>query len=151
MRRVGVISAAVLALPTMAAPNTLTLNLWPDANPETSVLCTISLSDGQLSTIEAKGLGLQNPHPLHWWASPAEEAAFLAGIEALIAGEIPSVSPLQAPRPAPPFLTVTWMTNLDGQIVIGRYTARDLSLPAKLATLLDTVIPSSYCRPSATP
>jgi hypothetical protein len=151
MLRVKVISAAALALPSLAAPNTLTVNLWPDSNPETSVFCTISLADGQLSAVEAKGLGLQNPRPLHWWASVADQSAFLTGIEALIAGEIPSVNPLDAPLLAPPFLTVTWISNLDGQISSGRYTTRDLSLPKKLATLLDTVIPGSYCRSIASP
>src|SRR5512137_855071 len=129
MRGAGLITAALMLLPDLAFCHSLTVNLWPESDPDSAIFCTLSLSAGQLSAVEAKGLGLENPRALRWWASAADTSAFLGGMQALIDGRVPSENPLYAPRPAPPFLTVTWTANVNGQIVSGRYTATDLALP----------------------
>lgn len=150
MRAASLICAA-LCLPQTAVAYALTFNLAPDTNPDNAVFCTLSLSQGEFSAVQAKGLGLQHPRALRWWATDAETTAFLTGMQALIDGRAPSENPLLSPRPSPPFLTVTWIGSVDGQIVSGRYTAHDLFLPAELASVLDTVTPGSYCGPSDQP
>lgn len=146
MRAAGVISAAVLALPAPGLSHTLTVNIWPDADPDSAIFCTLSYSGGQFAAVEARGLGLNAPRALRWWASPDDTRAFLSGLQALISGAVPSENPLLSPRPAPPFLTVTWLAELDGSVKSGRATAQDLQLPAELAALFDQVMPGSPCR-----
>ena len=151
MRRLGPINAIALALPVLALPaaalaNSLTLNIWPSDDPDSAVFCALTLSDGQISVIEARGLGMQNPRALRWWANRADADAFLHAMQALVSGAVPSQNPLLSPRPRPPFLTVTWIANLDGRVTSGRYTGNGLFLPAELAEMLDTVTPGSSCR-----
>ncbi len=146
MRAAGVICAAVLALPAPGHAHALTVNLWPDTDPDHAIFCTLSFSDGQFAAVEARGLGLQAPRALRWWASADETRAFLAGLSALIDGPVASENPLMSARPAPPFLTVTWLAELDGGVTSGRHTAQSLALPPELAALFDQVMPGSYCR-----
>lgn len=145
MPRAGAVIAFAFGLPGLALANTLTVNIWPDADPESAIFCSLTLHQGRLVALQAKGLGLQNPRAVSWWANEADTSAFLDGVQALVTGAVPSGNPNLAPRPQPPFLTVTWMANLDGQISTGRYVAQDLQIPQELSQMLDRVMPGSYC------
>lgn len=80
-------------------------------------------------------------------ANDTDTAAFLGGVQALVSGAVPSGNSNLAPRPQPPFLTVTWMANLDGRVATGRYVATDLQMPDELSQVLARVMPGSYCGP----
>lgn len=133
------------AVPMPLAASTVNFNIWPSADPDAAIYCSVSLNQGRLVVIEAKGLGLQRPHPMQWWATDADTAAFLHAVQALISGEVPSDYPDLAARPAPPFLTVTWIAHLDGRITTGRYVAADLAVPPALAQMLAVVTPNGRC------
>ena len=150
MPRAGAAIAFALTLPCLAVPmisaaNTVNFNVWPSADPDTALYSSVSLRKGRLVVIEARGLGLQHPHPVQWWANDTDTAAFLVGIQALVSGAVPSGSPNLAARPAPPFLTVTWIANLDGRVTTGRYVGAGLRLPNELSQMLATVMPGGYC------
>ncbi len=147
MPRAGAAIAFALALPGLAAANTVIFNVVPNADPDSAIYCALSLNQGRLVALQAKGVGLQNPRAVAWWANEADTTAFLRGVQALVSGAVPSENPNSAPWLDPPFLTVTWIANLNGQVTSGRYVTHELRLPDELSQMLATVMPGGYCAP----
>lgn len=143
MQTGAVIFALALATPSLA--QSIIVQLVPDTNPDAVIFCALRLQDRQISAIATKGLGFQNLHPYHWWANQAEDQAMLRSIAGFLTGEIPSANPLSLPRLQPPYLTVDWRANVDGNLASGRYQAQGATLPAPLRQLIATVMPDSYC------
>lgn len=137
---------AFCLLPGAALPDVLTYEIWPTADPSESLSCLIALTDGQIRVVEVRGAGMPPRHPLRWPVRPAEEAAVLAALQALISGEVPGVDIYGARNPTPPYLTITWSSQVNGTWVSGLYIQPGLALPQVLAQVLTAVIPSSRCR-----
>ncbi|MFM7332882.1 MAG: hypothetical protein ACKO1H_00490 [Tabrizicola sp.] len=128
------IAAFLTALPACA--NRLTFEVWPDASPDHVVSCTFAVADGWISLVQVTGLGMPAPQPMRWRATRTEVDAVSTGLQALVAGEIGSVDPYRSRQPPAPFLSVTWMTRLDDQLVSGFYIQPGLDLPAPLSRTL---------------
>lgn len=128
------LATMVAALPAFA--NRLTFEVWPDASPDHVVSCTFALSDGWISLVQVKGAGMPGPNPMLWRASRAEVEAVSQSLAAFVAGELASVDPYASRQPPAPFLSVTWMTRLDGQLATGLYVQPGLALPGSLSQTL---------------
>lgn len=128
------LAVALTALP--AAANRLTLEVWSDASPDHSVACTLALSDGWISVVQVTGAGLPGPQPNRWRASRSEIDALSNGLQAFVGGELRSVDAYAARQPAPPFLSVTWMTRLDDRLATGLYLQHGLAPPRPLKETL---------------
>ncbi len=128
-------AAAVLAASPGFA-NRLTFEVWPDASPDHVISCTFALSDGWISLAQVRGSGLPGPEPMRWRASQAEVDALSNSLQALLGGELRSIDPTGSREPPAPFLTVTWMTRLDGTLASGLYMQPGLVLPGTLSDTL---------------
>lgn len=147
MPAAALLNAILGAIP--AQSDIITFNIWPRDDPESAVFCSVRLSGREIIVIQSKGLGLPGPRPYRWWASDRETAAFVLSISSLVDGRIPSQNPLFAPSPQPPFVTVTWVANVDGKVLNGRYVGHGTHVPDAFSGFLETVMPESYCQPAA--
>ena len=139
--------AICAALPAHA--NRLTFEVWPDASPDHVVSCTFALSDGWISLVQVKGAGMPNPQPMRWRASQAEVDALSDSVQALIGGELHATDPTGSREPPAPFLTVTWMTRLDGSFASGLYMQPGLQMPGPLSHTLTSLGLTRPCGPTA--
>ena len=142
------LSALLAASPPWA--NRLTFEVWPDASPDHAVFCSVLLRDGWISLVRVTGAGLPNAHPMRWRASRAESEALLDSLLALLSGRIASIDPTGSREPPAPFLTVTWMTRLDGRLASGLYMQPGLALPGPLGRTLAVLGLDKRCGVSAT-
>ena len=134
-----------LALATPAPAQSITVQLVPDADPDSVIFCALRLQDHQINAVATKGLGFQNLRPYHWWANSAEDQAVLRSVADFLNGDLPSANPKLLPTLQPPYLTVDWRANVDGSLASGRYQTQGVTLPATLNQLIATVMPGSYC------
>lgn len=141
------ISAALTALPACA--NRLTFEVRPDASPDHAIACSVALTGGWISLVKVQGLGLPAPQPIRWRASPVEDAAILAALEAFVTGKSASVDPYLSRPPPAPFVSVTWMTSLDGNLASGLYQQDGLRLPGVLQASLTSLGLDRSCGLSA--
>ena len=139
--------ALALSLPSPMQAASLIINLWPNADPDTAIYCALTLTGDRMVAVQAKGMGLQDPQTYRWWASDLDRTAYFHGLQQLFDGTLPSENPLSAPMPLPPFVTVTWVANLNGSMTSGRYVANHAEIPPELAAMLALVTPGSYCSP----
>jgi hypothetical protein len=133
------LGVAVVAAALPACANRLTFEVWPNPDPTSATFCSVALSDGWLSLVQAKGAGLPAPEQLRWRASDAEENAMTAALQAFLTGELASVDPYVSRLPPAPFVTVTWMTTLDDHMAIGLFIQPGLPLPPVLADIAQTL------------
>jgi hypothetical protein len=149
-RRQGLaVGLAVLwaAVPSFA--NRLTLEVWPDASPDHVVSCTFSLSDGWISLVHVRGVGMPGETVMRWRASTTEVEALTDSLQALVGGRITSVDPYGSRQPPAPFLSVTWMTRLDNHLATGLYLQPGLALPDPLSATLGSLDLGRPCGLSA--
>ncbi|MDP3194473.1 hypothetical protein [Tabrizicola sp.] len=142
------ITAFLTALPVCA--NRLTFDVRPDPLPDHAVACSVALTDGWISLVRIKGFGMPAPQPFRWRTTQTEEAALLAALEAFVYGDPRSVEAYHSRPPAPPFVSVTWMTSLDGELASGLYLQPGLHLPRVLASSLESLGLDHACGLSAT-
>lgn len=135
--------AALMAAAPVTA-NRLTFEVWPDASPDHVISCTFALSDGWISLVQVKGSGMPEREPMRWRATHADVKALSDSLQALVGGDLPSIDPTGSREPPAPFLTVTWMTRLNGTLASGLYMQPGLVLPG---TLSDTLISLGLDRP----
>ncbi|MFO1203956.1 MAG: hypothetical protein U1E58_15095 [Tabrizicola sp.] len=126
--------AALAAEPTHA--NRMTFEVWPDSSPDHAVSCSIALTDGWISLVQVKGAGMPGPEPMRWRASAPEVQALSDSLQAFVGGTLGSVDPYGSRQPPAPFLTVTWMTQLDDRLTTGLYIQPGLALPVPLSQAL---------------
>jgi hypothetical protein len=141
--------AATLAA-TPAGANRLTIEVWPDASPDHAVFCSVALKDGWISLVRVTGAGLPGPSPLRWRASPTEIKALSDSLQAFVGGTLHSVDSYAARQPPAPFLSVTWMTQLDGDPARGLYLQPGLTLPRSLSRTLADLDLARPCGLTAT-
>lgn len=137
---------AVLALlaPAPVLAHSLSLTLWPSDDPETVRRCAVHLDAGRMRVVQAQGPGVGERVAV-WAPTSGEEAVLMAALAAFVAGDLPSVGPTDPAQPAPPFVTVNWITRLDGQVLAGRSVAPGLDLPPVLAAVVARLMPGSLC------
>lgn len=128
------LAALIAASPVRA--NRLTFEVWPDASPDHVVSCSVALRDGWISLVKVKGAGMPGPQPMRWRASRAEVDAVYDSLQALVGGTLGSVEPYRSRQPPAPFLSVTWMTDVNASLATGLYIQPGLSLPVTLADML---------------
>jgi hypothetical protein len=129
--------AMVASLPAFA--NRLTFEVWPDGSPDHVVSCTFALSDGWISLVQVKGAGMPGPDPMRWRASRLEVEALEDSLQVLVGGALASVDPYLSRPPAAPFLSVTWMTQLDDRLATGLYIQPGLALPGPLSQTIGSL------------
>lgn len=132
-----------------ACANRITVEVWPDAYPDHAVSCSIALADGWISLVQVKGAGMPGPAPMRWPASDAEVDALSDGLQAFVGGALGSVDAYRARQPPAPFLTVTWMAQLDDRLTTGLYIQPGLSLPPSLSRALSRLGVGQPCGLSA--
>ncbi|HLQ17770.1 MAG TPA: hypothetical protein VK146_02230 [Tabrizicola sp.] len=137
------IAAGLAALPGHA--NRLTLEVWPDNSPDHTVSCTFALYDGWISLLQVTGAGMPGPNPMRWRASNAEVEALSVSLQAFVVGSLGSVDPYQSRLPPAPFLSVTWMTQVDDRLATGLYIQPGLTLPGPLADTLASLGVARTC------
>lgn len=137
---------AVLALtaPAPALAHSLSLTLWPSADPETVRRCAVHLDAGRMRVVQARGPGV-GERVVVWAPTAAEEAVMMAALAAFVSGDIAGVAPTDPAQPAPPFVTVNWITRLDGQVLAGRSVTRGLDLAPVLQAVVKRLMPGSLC------
>jgi hypothetical protein len=131
------IAAALTALPACA--NRLTFEVRPDPSPDHAVFCSFALEDDWISLIQVRGPGLPTQQPIRWRATRQEDAAILSALQAFVAGDTTSVDAYSSRPPPAPFVTVTWMTSLDGSLATGVFIQPGLRLPEVLAQSLSSL------------
>lgn len=131
---VVVFAVSLTALPACA--NRLTFEVRPDMQPDHVVACSVSLKDGWISLVQVQGYGMPAPQPTRWRMTRAEEAAIITAIQAFVTGDAISVDAYRSRSPEPPFVSVTWMTSLNGDFISGLYVQRGLHLPDVLSASL---------------
>lgn len=148
----GLLALCLAAFPAAppALANRMTFEVWPDASPDHVTSCTFALSDGWISLVQVKGLGMPGPRPMRWRASRAEVDALSASLQAFVGGELGSVDPYAARQPPAPFLSVTWMTRLDDRLATGLYLQQGLALPGSLQRALRSLGLDQPCGLTAT-
>ena len=144
----GAALAAGLALcpaPPVAA-HSLLITLWPSRDPGEVLRCALHMEGGRMRMVQARGQGAGEPM-MAWAPDAAEEAVMMAALAAFVSGDLPSIPPTDPGQPPPPYLTVSWITRLDGEVAAGRMVAPGLALPPMLESLVTQVIPGSLCDP----
>ena len=93
MQHAGAMIAFACGLPGLAAASTLTFNVWPNADPDSAIFCSLTLDHGRLIALQAKGLGMQNPRAVAWWRMTPTRRPFWAGCRPWSAGRCPRAIP----------------------------------------------------------
>jgi hypothetical protein len=136
--------AVITALPAPATGNSLTFDIWPSTDPMASTSCALRLAGGMFTTVEVRGTGLPDTS-LRWPARPQEVTVLMAALQALVAGDLPSVDTRASRLPPPPYVTVYWMARVDDGMLTGLYIQNGLTLPPALAQVLDSLTPGGPC------
>ena len=146
MARSFCLAVAVWALlaPAPVLAHSLSLTLWPSDDPETVLRCAVHLDAGRMRVVQAQGPGV-GERVVVWAPTAAEEAVMMAALAAFVSGDLAGVAPTDPAQPAPPFVTVNWITRLDGQVRAGRSVAPGLDLPPVLAAVVARLMPGSLC------
>lgn len=134
-----VVGSAVLLTALPACANRLTFEVRPDIQPDHIVACSISLKDGWISLVQVQGYGMPAPQPTRWRTTVTEEDALVAALRSFVTGDAPSVDVYRARSPEPPFVSVTWMTSLNGDLASGLYLQRGLNLTEVLTQSLHSL------------
>lgn len=142
------LSAFAAAFPVHA--NRMTFEVWPDAVPDHTVSCTVALDDGWITLVHVTGAGMPGLRQMRWRASQIEVEALIDSLQAFVGGDLGSVEVYAARQPAPPFLSVTWMTRLDDRLATGLYLQKGLALPRSLQATLASLGVARVCGVSAT-
>jgi hypothetical protein len=145
MRRLITALAVITLLPAPALGNSLTFDIWPSADPTQSTSCALRLAGGMITAVEVRGTGMPPHLPMRWPARPGEVAALMAALQALVAGDLPSVETYSSRLPAPPYVTVGWMARVDDGMLTGLYIQQGLHLPPALAQVLANLTPGGPC------
>jgi hypothetical protein len=138
---------AVIAL-LLAAPahaNTLIFQIWPTAQAEDAVFCSVELDHGRFTAVEMKGMRMGNPVPLRWYAREAEVAAMTAVMTDFITGSLPTVPTQSAVQPQPPFVSATYWVPYDGGVQSGAMMLPGHDMPVPLANLILRLMPGGLC------
>lgn len=142
---IALCAALTLCLAPAAGANTIIIAVVPSNDPDAVIYCSLHLAGRQITALQTKGLGMQNPRRFRWWASAREDQAMLDGLSAFLAGAVPSQNPLHAPVMHPPYVTVDWYAQSNGGIASGRFQHSGTALPGDVRKLLAVVMPGSYC------
>ncbi|QYZ70401.1 hypothetical protein [Neotabrizicola shimadae] len=145
-RRLGAAGWLVVALvaPAPALAHSLSLTLWPSSDPEAVLRCAVHLDAGRMRVVQGRGPGA-GERVVIWTPTAVEQAVMMSALAAFVAGDLPSVLPTDPAQPAPPFVTVNWITRLDGGILAGRMVAPGLDLPPVLKAVVVRLMPGSLC------
>lgn len=149
MRRLITAFAVIIALPAPALGNSLTFDIWPSTDPLASISCAMRLAGGMITAVEVHGTGMPPVPPMRWPARPAEVAVLMAALQALVAGDLPSVEIYSSRLPAPPYVTVNWMARVNDGMLTGLYIQKGLTLPPDLANVLESLTPGGPCTKTA--
>ena len=133
-----------LGLAQVAQAHSLSLTLWPSDDPEAVIRCAVHLDAGRMRVVQARGPGV-GERVVVWAPTAAEEAVMMAALAAFVSGDIAGVAPTDPAQPAPPFVTVTWITRLDGQVLAGRSVTAGLDLAPVLEAVVSRLMPGSLC------
>ena len=136
----------VLALlaPAPALAHSLSLTLWPSSDPEAVLRCAVHLDAGRMRVVQGRGPGA-GERVVVWAPTAEEQTVMMAALAAFVAGDLPVVAPTEPAQPAPPFVTVNWITRLDGDVLAGRMVAPGLDLPPVLKAVVVRLMPGSLC------
>ena len=144
MRREGVL-ALLMSLPQLAGANSLTIEVWPNADPTQTIYCAMTLTDGRFTALEVIGHGAPAARPQQWYSTETEVTALSAALQSLIAGELAGQVILTSRTPPPPYLSATWVANVDNATASGIYIQPGNDLPDALLLAITTLLPSGPC------
>lgn len=132
-------------LPVAATGNAITFEIWPTSDPDDATFCVLRLSRGMITAVHVRGQGMPPVPPQRWPARDGEIAGLMAGLQALVSQDLPSVEVYASRRPAPPFITATWAAKVNGGMAHGLYVQSGLALPQVLAQVITTLVPGGPC------
>ena len=144
MRRGGVL-ALLLSLPHLAAANSLTIEVWPSADPTQTIYCAMILTDGRFSALEVIGHGTPAARPQQWYSTETDLAALSTALQSLIGGDLSGQVILNSRTPPPPYFSATWVANVDNATASGIYIQPGVVLPQALLQAVMTLLPGGPC------
>ena len=144
MRREGVL-ALLLSLPQLAAANSLTIEVWPSADPTQTIHCAITLTDGRFSALEVIGHGTPAARPQQWFSTEPEVRALGTALQSLIGGDLAGQDILTSRTPPPPYFSAIWVANVDNATASGIYIQPGNELPDTLLLAITTLLPGGPC------
>ena len=142
--RLGGVLWLMLSLPGLADANSLTIEVWPNADPTQTIYCAMTLTDGRFSTLEVIGHG-SPARPLRWFSTETEVAALGTALQSLIGGDLAGAVILTSRTPPPPYISAIWVANVDNATKSGIYIQPGQLLPDTLLQAVLTVLPGGPC------
>lgn len=133
-----------MLLPHLADAATLTIEVWPSADPHKTIFCAMSLTNGRFSAFELIGHGRAGA-PRRWYSMETEILAFGTALQSLISGDLAGQVILTSRTPPPPFVSATWLANVDNATTSGIYIQTGVALPETLLQAILTVLPGGPC------
>ena len=143
MRRIGVLVLA-LFLPGLAAADSLTIEVWPNTDPTQTIYCAIILSHDRFSALQVIGHGAP-AQPLRWYSTESDITAMTHAWQSLIGGDLAGQMILNSRTPPPPYVSVTWVANVDNATASGIYIQPGITLPDVVLQAVLTVLPGGLC------
>ena len=143
--RLGGVLAVLLSLPQLAAANSLTIEVWPNADPTQTIYCTMTLTDGRFSALEVIGHGAPAARPQQWFSTEADVRALGTALQSLISGDLAGQVILTSRSPPPPYFSATWVANVDNATASGIYIHPGTLLPEVLLQAITTLLPGGPC------
>ncbi|MGL4234733.1 hypothetical protein [Tabrizicola sp.] len=145
MRRLAGLSALLCILPGIGLAHSVTVEIWSSPDPSQTIFCSLHLLNGRMTAVEVKGLGMPPDHNAVWPTTPRETKALTDVLQTLLDKSLSPEAILASRTPPPPFLSVTWFTELNGRPVSGLTFSTPDSVPPDLRALINTVLPGGYC------
>jgi hypothetical protein len=142
--RLGGVLAILMSLPGAAAAATLTIEVWPSIDPNKTIFCAMSLTNGRFSAFELIGHG-RTGAPRRWYAIETEILAFGTALQSLIGGDLAGQVILTSRTPQPPYIAATWLANVDDTTATGIYVQSGIALPDVLLQAVVTLLPDGPC------
>lgn len=141
----AVLLGVLLGLPGLADANSLTIEVWPNADPTQTIYCAMTLTDGRFTALEVIGHGAPAARPQQWFSTEPEVRALGTALQSLIAGDLAGQVILTSRTPRPPYFSATWVANVDNATASGIYIQRGNVLPDTLLQAITTLLPGGPC------
>ena len=143
MRRIGAV-IMLCGLPGLAAADSLIIEVWPSADPTQTIYCAITLTHDRFSALQVIGHGAP-AQPLRWYSTETDIAAMTSAWQSLIGGDLAGQVILTSRTPPPPYVSATWVANVDNATASGIYIQPGVTLPDLLLQAVLTVLPGGLC------
>ena len=82
---------------------------------------------------------------MQWYAKEIEVAALNTALQSLISGDLTAEVMQTTRMPAPPYISATWVANVDDRIAAGLFIPPGVVLPDPLLAAIRAILPGGLC------